>query len=698
MRVFKVCFLCSLSLLLAVIFLYGYQVRGGGSEIVINELLPNPEGSDVDGEFIELYNATAKKIDLEGWTLKDKKKEYEFIAGDEILAKDFLVIERSKSKIALNNSGEEEVELLDESGDQIDKVEYEDSKEDLSWSRNEDKKYEWTSIITRGKKNEFPKPIEYTDKIVINELLPNPEGKDAEGEWIELYYFGEKEIDLKDWLLEDKSGKKYTFGEKKIGPGEYVLIKYEKSKVSLNNSGEEVFLIDPNGDEVDKVEYGKDGEEDYSWARKDDGKFEWNSNLTPGEENKFLEPKKYPKNIYFNEILSNPDGKDKNNEWIEFFNANGFEVDLEGWLIENSSNKKFKIKSFKIGPHQLGVVYLKNTSFYIKNSKEKLKLLNPNGKEVDKIEMLAAAVSGATFNKKEEGGWAWSRFLTPGQNNKLNNLPRIKIDKPEKIYKNIKAEFSASKTKDKDKDKLKFRWDFGDGHRSYLEETSHIYEKIGKYLVVLRVDDGSEKIEKSFKVEVKKFPKREVKIIRLIPNPKGRDKGSEIIELENNSSKRVNLEGWKIATGSEEKKVVNHPIYDKILIKSGKRRIITQEECKFSLNNKKGVVVLKYPNGKVADMVKYEKEKIGDNEEYLLQNETWGWLGGEVNDSVMVKKNSQSGLDEDDEQTLTKGVSNIQWLWRQVAYNKEVGCCDSFKKIAIDNWREEMRIWLRFLG
>lgn len=41
-------------------------------DIIITELVPNPEDSDAENEFIEIYNQGTAKADLGGWTMEDK--------------------------------------------------------------------------------------------------------------------------------------------------------------------------------------------------------------------------------------------------------------------------------------------------------------------------------------------------------------------------------------------------------------------------------------------------------------------------------------------------------------------------------------------------------------------------------------------------------------------------------------------------
>lgn len=91
--------------------------------------------------------------------------------------------------------------------------------------------------------------------MVISEFLPNPVGKDTDAEWIKLFNNEEKEVNLSGWQLKDTSGKTYIFGNKKIDAGQYLILDYKTTKISLNNNGETLFLFDRSGNLIDKAEY-----------------------------------------------------------------------------------------------------------------------------------------------------------------------------------------------------------------------------------------------------------------------------------------------------------------------------------------------------------------------------------------------------------------------------------------------------------
>ncbi|MEK7598105.1 MAG: PKD domain-containing protein, partial [Patescibacteria group bacterium] len=233
--------------------------------------------------------------------------------------------------------------------------------------------------------------------------------------------------------------------------------------------------------------------------------------------------------------------------------------------------------------------------------------------------------------------WRWSKFLTAGAENKFNNLPEVSKKKDKKIYVGIYADFSA-KGSDKDGDKLKFTWDFGDGgSKSYKKETRHKFKKAGKYKVTLKVSDGSEDKIETFNVRVEKFPQSKVKIVSVSPNPTGKDSDVEYIVLQNKSKKKINLKDWSVATGS--KNLYNHPISEDIVIKPGKTITLTRTFSKFSLNNKKARVELRYPDGKVASKLAYDKKKksVAEDEIYSKESGQWAWVGPKAETKLALK-------------------------------------------------------------
>lgn len=131
------------------------------SKIIINEIYPNPPGSDSDDEFIELKNISDSDIDLTGLILADASKNKHIIrasttatSSNIIRANGFLVFKRSVTDLALNNTGMETVKLMTSNLEIIDQVDYVgENEEGVSYSRRDDGKWRWVKTITPDEAN-----------------------------------------------------------------------------------------------------------------------------------------------------------------------------------------------------------------------------------------------------------------------------------------------------------------------------------------------------------------------------------------------------------------------------------------------------------------------------------------------------------------------------------------------------------------
>lgn len=284
-------------------------------QIIINEIFPNPDGSDSENEFIELRNLSSQDVDLAGWQVADSSKDYAIDQEDFnstiIPARGYFVIYRTASSLALNNSGEEEVFLHQPNDSLLDEITYIGAEEAMSYGFDGED-WAWT-VPTPGTENIFEEIIEeepeeeeepetntnsnvnanqninqpaepevsFSNQVFISEIFPNPEGSDTETEFIELYNSGEESVDLTGWKLSDATTKKYTL-DGEIAPGEYLVVYRLDSKISLNNTDDQVELYWPDKELLQVVEY-TDCQEDMSYSYQAE-KWQW-TDPTPGEKN-----------------------------------------------------------------------------------------------------------------------------------------------------------------------------------------------------------------------------------------------------------------------------------------------------------------------------------------------------------------------------------------------------------------------------
>lgn len=128
--------------------------------VMLSEVMPNPTGDDVEGEWIELYNPGAD-ADLTGWILDDAEggsNPYVFPEGTTATAGGYLTVPRPSSKLALNND-EDSVRLFAPDGTLVDSADYADAKEGEAFARGAEG-WSWTATPTPGSANEFPAAAE----------------------------------------------------------------------------------------------------------------------------------------------------------------------------------------------------------------------------------------------------------------------------------------------------------------------------------------------------------------------------------------------------------------------------------------------------------------------------------------------------------------------------------------------------------
>lgn len=141
----------------------------------------------------------------------------------------------------------------------------------------------------------FPKDV--FAQVVINEVLPNPPGDDATGEWVELYNLGVDTVDVAGYKLEDASGhtlvidENYVDATTVIAGQQWLAVKRNSSSFSLNNSDIETISLYSTATEsaqpVDSFSY-TGSSEGKSWGRIPDGSddvFEEKLEPTPGSAN-----------------------------------------------------------------------------------------------------------------------------------------------------------------------------------------------------------------------------------------------------------------------------------------------------------------------------------------------------------------------------------------------------------------------------
>ena len=127
----------------------------------------------------------------------------------------------------------------------------------------------------------------YNKSIIISEFLPNPEGKDQEGEWIELFNQSNQIANLSNWQLDDQEGGSSPFIfsiNSLIGPNQFLVLRRPITKIALNNDNDQVRLIYPDGSLAAEISYLAEKKEGFSIAF-DNNNYFWTKIPTPGSAN-----------------------------------------------------------------------------------------------------------------------------------------------------------------------------------------------------------------------------------------------------------------------------------------------------------------------------------------------------------------------------------------------------------------------------
>lgn len=377
--------------------------------------------------------------------------------------------------------------------------------------------------------------------------------------------------------------------------------------------------------------------------------------------------------IRINELFPNPINED--DEWIELFNFGTASVPLSGWKIHDAANTAHTFTATdSIAPGKYILLPKSVSNISLNNTSETVTLLDPTGTIIDTVS-YTTTIESSSYGYASAGTFRWSATPTPLAENIFDTVPEAeRTDIPKDAIRGISTDFSANGNKSG----MKYTWDFGDGHRSYLQNTAHTYENDGQYDGTLTISDGTESIVTIFTITVEPFTERNIRIVAFSANPGGSDTGSEWIELENREKKKkVNLIGWSIATGTKKKSIVNHPVNENFTIKQGTTRQLTSTFSHFTLPNTKGFIYLRQPDGKIVQRISYERiGGITENEVYRRPKKgaPWQWERPKLttdNQPLTTKNQPSAGTDEpviprvmiDEPLPALSGISPI--LYRQ---------------------------------
>ena len=118
--------------------------------------------------------------------------------------------------------------------------------------------------------------------------------------------------------------------------------------------------------------------------------------------------------LVVNELYPNPtdDQSESADEFIEIYNPNSVDVDINGWLLRDSAGNTFIIKNHTILAGGYIVLMSSETHLSLNNTGDVISLINPAGDTVDQSADYGESKEGLSWGLVN-GTWDWNTMPTP---------------------------------------------------------------------------------------------------------------------------------------------------------------------------------------------------------------------------------------------------------------------------------------------
>lgn len=325
------------------------------SGVILNEIFPDPDGEDEE-EFIEIKNISSSAVDINGWILRDKTTS--FTLSGIINPQQIQVFYRKDTKIALNNTTAEEVQLFNKEKQTVSLVAYVKANNNESYNFD-GTNWRWSLTPTPGQENifstEIQTPAESSSSSLILKLRVPTFAEVKES--IKLSAVGSADKRGKalaiEWKIDNKILRgteiNYAFSQPGIYAGEMI------ASSTLGIYASKPFTI-----VVGEAALPKD------------------------------------RALVISEAYPNPEGTD-DDEFIEILNRSGETFDISGWQLKNKTSRIFTFaSSTSVAPKERLVFYRIITKITLNNTNDRLELVNNLGQTVDVIS-LGKAPEGKSF-------------------------------------------------------------------------------------------------------------------------------------------------------------------------------------------------------------------------------------------------------------------------------------------------------------
>ncbi|MDO8462939.1 MAG: lamin tail domain-containing protein [bacterium] len=393
--------------------------------VVLNELYPNPLGSDAEDEFIEIANIGDWGTMLDGWRVRDDLgTEYVINAKDgptSLGAGGVLALSRSRTGIALNNTGGDAVRLFKPDGDRAASlVEWKGvAEEGLSYARSDRGVWVWSTIVTAGVVNTIETPNELPEAVIDAPDTVAPQtvvafdgtdSADPDAESLTyLWDFGDPQTQAD--VATNVIGR-YVYAQ----PGAYtVTLTVTDTRGGVATTEHEVMVMQS----IPSVISSESSSREISSVEQD---FSATASDSLGRNDEMA--------IRLSELLVNPVGRDTDGEWVEIENTSDGAVSLDGWAFVTigSSERRSPLPEDAVVPaHGYAVIPRSQLRAALTNSGATVELRAPDGTVMDST-AYADAKEGWSFARLDGAQWQWTSAPSPNAHNAFVAGVRIVAD------------------------------------------------------------------------------------------------------------------------------------------------------------------------------------------------------------------------------------------------------------------------------
>ena len=489
--------------------------------------------------------------------------------------------------------------------------------------------------------------------VLINEVNWAGSELSQADEWIELYNAHGADVDLSGWILTGcaTSSNAIALADgTMLAAGDVLLIaNYDlesdktiltvqpdlvTASVSISNSALEIMLVMPDGTVVDIAGDGgappAGSTNPKVSMQRDFSTLEWyssesSSNLsdtnqlgTPGtlygaEVTTEVEVTNQT-TLLISEFVSDPaDGQE---EWIEIYNPTNKTITLEGWVVQDATERSSTFDQVSIEPGSYIVIY--NPAGQLNNGGDTIELLNAEKEIVssvmygtDDVEAPNKGYSLALINET----WVSTGNLTPGTMNVFEEVAEVV---EENSAEGIDEVEEAEEVEE----------------NNVLEDETIEMEEADSYVIP---DEAEEYDETNNQTEEPlSYTSKSVLINELVSDPIEGE--TEWIELYNTTGELIDLTGWTVTDEADRSTELEGSVAP------GKYFVIESPSGK--LNNGGDTVYLYDPTGNVIDQVSYgtqEIDKPGKGESLAFNGSDW------VVTSEITKSNANTNEYEEEQ-------------------------------------------------